>query len=168
MSRLSAAVTILTTDGPSGRHGITATAVCSVTDSPPTLIACLNRGSGTFAKYLENGALAVNVLAKQHERISGRFARPAADGAERFAHGEWTTLITGAPVLADALLAVDCRIVRTVEVGTHVVLFGEVVAVSAPTQSAALIYYDRTYQSPVPIIGPFDTSDLPIADDIMF
>ncbi len=36
MARLAAAVNIVTTDGPAGRAGFTATAVCSVTDEPPT------------------------------------------------------------------------------------------------------------------------------------
>ena len=45
MASLSAAVNIVTTDGPAGRCGITATAVCSVTDTPPTLLVCINRNS---------------------------------------------------------------------------------------------------------------------------
>ena len=45
MARLGAAVNIITTDGPGGKRGFTASAVCSVTDSPPTLLVCLNRSS---------------------------------------------------------------------------------------------------------------------------
>jgi Conserved protein/domain typically associated with flavoprotein oxygenases, DIM6/NTAB family len=37
MARLGSAVNIITTDGPAGRAGFTASAVCSVTDTPPTL-----------------------------------------------------------------------------------------------------------------------------------
>ena len=43
MSCMGAAVNIITTDGPAGRAGFTASAVCSVTDTPPTLLVCLNR-----------------------------------------------------------------------------------------------------------------------------
>ena len=43
MARLGAAVNVITTDGPGGRAGFTASAVCSVTDSPPTLLVCANR-----------------------------------------------------------------------------------------------------------------------------
>ena len=35
MASLSAAVNVVTTEGEAGRCGITATAVCSVTDTPP-------------------------------------------------------------------------------------------------------------------------------------
>jgi flavin reductase (NADH) len=41
MAHLGAAVNVITTAGPHGRCGITASAVCSVTDSPPTLLVCL-------------------------------------------------------------------------------------------------------------------------------
>lgn len=37
MSCMGAAVNIITTDGPAGRAGFTASAVCSVTDTPPTI-----------------------------------------------------------------------------------------------------------------------------------
>ncbi len=36
MACVGAAVNIITTDGPAGMAGFTASAVCSVTDSPPT------------------------------------------------------------------------------------------------------------------------------------
>ena len=51
MSCMGAAVNIITTDGPAGRAGFTASAVCSVTDTPPTLLVCLNRGrpSGRYS-----------------------------------------------------------------------------------------------------------------------
>ena len=45
MALLAGAVNVITTDGPHGRAGFTATAVCSVTDQPPTLLVCMNRGS---------------------------------------------------------------------------------------------------------------------------
>ena len=43
MARLGAAVNVIATDGPGGRAGFTASAVCSVTDTPPTLLVCANR-----------------------------------------------------------------------------------------------------------------------------
>ncbi len=45
MARLGAAANVITSNGPAGRCGITATAVCSVSDTPPTLLVCLNRSS---------------------------------------------------------------------------------------------------------------------------
>lgn len=48
MARLGAAVNIVTTDGVAGRAGFAATAVCSVSDNPPTLLVCLNRNASAY------------------------------------------------------------------------------------------------------------------------
>ena len=45
MASLSAAVNVVTTAGEAGRCGITATAVCSVTDTPPSVMVCINANS---------------------------------------------------------------------------------------------------------------------------
>jgi hypothetical protein len=45
MARLGAAVNVVTTDGSAGRCGFTASAVCAITDEPPTLLVCMNRSS---------------------------------------------------------------------------------------------------------------------------
>jgi flavin reductase len=65
---------------------------------------------------------------------------------ERFAAAEWSTLVTGAPVLADCAVAFDCQIANVTTVGTHDVLFCRVVALQAgPTEN--LIYLGRAYHS---------------------
>src|SRR5262245_38495172 len=62
MSRLGAAVHVITTAGPGGKAGTTATAVCSVSDAPPTLLVCLNRRNQTNPMVVENGVFCVNTL----------------------------------------------------------------------------------------------------------
>ena len=74
MSRLAAAVNVITTDGPVGRRGFTASAVCSVTDDPPTLLLCVNRTAGSNAILKANGVLCINVLAERHTALSALFA----------------------------------------------------------------------------------------------
>src|SRR5476651_908107 len=73
MARLGAAVNIITTDGPAGRAGFTASAVCSVTDEPPTLLVCLNRNASVYDAFKQNGVLCVNVLGAGHQNISNIF-----------------------------------------------------------------------------------------------
>ena len=101
MSRLGAAVHIITTAGPGGKAGATATAVCSVSDAPPTLLMCLNRRSQTNPAVVENGVFCVNTLGAGGAEIADVFAgRSGVSGSDRFVGGEWTTLSTGSPVLA--------------------------------------------------------------------
>lgn len=148
MARLGAAVNLITTDGPAGRHGMTASAVCSVTDDPPTLLVCVNRNSAANAKFRANGALCINVMAPRHQSLSSRFADRNLSLDERFGESAlWTELATGSPVLRDASVALDCRISDISEVGTHSVFFCAVHDVLLHEHKGALIYFDRAYHS---------------------
>jgi len=147
MSRLGAAVHVVTTAGPAGKSGFTATAVCSVTDQPATLLVCLNRRSASAPVVAQNGVFCVNTLRAGEEHLADLFAgRRGVPQAERFAHGEWSTLKTGAPVLSSAVVAFDCRIVETKIVASHNVLFGTVEAVQLGSGGPALVYHDRAYK----------------------
>ncbi len=147
MARLAAAVNIITTAGPGGKRGFTASAVCSVTDTPPTLLVCLNRNSDSNQALKDNGILCVNTLAAGHEGLSPIFAgMTGVEGEDRFNHGNWSTLTTGAAVLDDALVSFDCRVAQTVEVGTHTVFICEVDAVHS-NQDRGLLYFGRAYHT---------------------
>jgi flavin reductase len=147
MSRLGAAVNVITTEGPGGRRGFTASAVCSVTDSPPTLLICLNRASDSHAALTRNGVLCVNTLAAGQQSLSPMFAGQVTDDYDiRFAAATWTRLATGSPVLEGALANFDGRVVQMLDVGSHTVFFCEVLAVrSAPGD--ALLYFARSYRT---------------------
>lgn len=145
MARLGAAVNIVTTDGPGGRAGFAATAVCSVTDSPPTLLVCLNRGSSAYGAVSANQAVCVNVLSAEHEPLSRLFGgKTPVD--ERFAAAHWAETATGCHRLEGALTSFDCRIRSVADGGTHDVLFCEVEAIHTRDDGQALIYFDRGYK----------------------
>jgi flavin reductase len=146
MARLGAAVNIITTTGADGPRGFTASAVCSVTDDPPTLLLCVNRTSDSHDPLKANGVLCVNTLSASQENLSGIFAgMTGMQGPERFQHGEWTTLETGSPALRDAVVSFDCKIVDVTEVGTHTVFFCEVLAIQTGALHEGLIYFGRAY-----------------------
>jgi flavin reductase len=146
MARLAAAVNIVTTDGPAGLGGFTASAVCSVTDDPPTLIVCVNLASRQNEIIRSNRVLCVNTLGVGHTGIAALFSTRELPIEQRFAAGRWTTLATGAPVLEEALAAFDCRVVERLERGTHSVIFCEVQAVRVQTDGEPLLYLDRRYR----------------------
>ena len=146
MARMGAAITVLTTDGPAGKHGMTASAVCSVTDTPPTLLICVNRTSRSHDIIQQNGVVAVNVLAGRHQALSTAFA--GKGDADRFDSGDWRSLATGAPVLADASVAFDCKITDSSPVGSHTVFFCEVQAMElAEGQAETLIWFGRDFHA---------------------
>jgi flavin reductase len=146
MSRLGAAVHVVTTDGPAGKGGYTATAVCSVSDNPPMLLACLNRRSQSTLAFPRNGVLCINTLSADQEAIANMFSgRTGTSMDERFGP-EWIVLKTGSPVLTTAVVAFDCRIVEVKAVATHNVLIAGVEAVHLGPVGPALVYHDRVYK----------------------
>ncbi|MCC8396954.1 flavin reductase [Paraburkholderia sp. MMS20-SJTR3] len=146
MAGLGAAVNIITSDGPAGLAGCTASAVCGVTDEPPTLLVCINRSSRNNAAFHANGKLCVNVLGAEQQALAAHFATGSLTIDERFAAAKWERLATGAPVLRDALASLDCEIESVTEVGTHTVFFCAVKAARTHDGARdALIYYGRRY-----------------------
>ena len=153
LSLLGAAVNIITTDGPAGRAGLTATAVCSVSDQPPTVLVCVNRAAQTHQVLMDNGVLCINVLTTQQQGLAALFGGRAST-KERFAAAQWTTLATGAPALDKALVNLDAKIIQRHEVGTHSIFVAEVRqirAMAVPDSSDApvggLVYFNRAYHS---------------------
>lgn len=144
MARLGAAVNIITTHGPEGDSGFTASAVCSVTDDPATILVCMNRSSSQYELFKSTGIFCVNILTPDQEALSPVFAGKMPM-EERFTHAEWIRLATGAPVLNQAAAALDCTVAQAVEVGTHSVMFGAVRAIHLGTSGAGLIYHGRAY-----------------------
>ncbi|ODP34399.1 flavin reductase [Pandoraea sp. ISTKB] len=149
MSRLGAAVNVITSDGPAGKLGFTASAVCSVSDTPPTLLLCMNRSSLQNVPLKQNGVFCVNSLSGHQQHLADTFAGVGALSIpERFEKAEWTTLATGAPILRNAVVSFDCRIKEVSEVGTHSIIIASVLAVGLCSSAAhGLIYFGRRYHA---------------------
>ena len=144
MARFGASVNVVTSDGPAGKCGFTASAVCSVTDQPPTLLVCINRSSRSHPKILGNQVLCVNALNPTQQELPSLFGSQL-DGEAKFSTAPWEVLLTGAPALKDASVVFDCRVSQVTEIGTHSVLFCEVVAVREGDLEECLIYFGRDY-----------------------
>ena len=147
MSNLGAAVNVITTKGKAGQAGFTASAVCSVTDTPPTLLVCLNRSSSVYSTFSENKVLCVNTLGSNQADLSNLFGGKTPM-QERFAQANWSELITGSPVLESALISFDCEVVSSQSVGSHDVLFCQVKAIRHNPDLNALLYFKRIYCEP--------------------
>src|SRR5690349_10286801 len=102
MRQLASAVTIVTSGSGPCRRGLTATAVCSLSADPPSLLVCINKQTECHEIIRQNGHFCVNALGADDEGLAGRFAgRDGSHGLSRFSAGSWTELVTGAPVLQE-------------------------------------------------------------------
>jgi flavin reductase len=92
----------------------------------------------------KNGVVAVNTLAPQHQGLANLFGgKTPVD--ERFAAANWFRGESGALLLEGAVVSFDCRVARLTDVGSHSVLFCEVVGVADGTLASGLFYFDRAY-----------------------
>lgn len=140
-------VTIVTIHAPGvPPHGLTVSAFASVTPNPPLILVSIDhRATGYELLEREGATFAVNILAADQVELSNRFAWVKDE--DRFAGGNWTTAVTGAPVLADALAWADCTIHSRVEVGSHTIYIGEIQASAVPrADESPLIYWNRNYR----------------------
>ena len=129
MRDVSSSVTIVTTDGPAGRHGATVSAFCSVSADPPSVLICLNAESRVAHAVVENASFCVNIVPEGGLAVANRFA--GADDreiADRFEGIALETGVAGQPVLRGST-AFSCAVASVVQKGTHYVILGDVEAV---------------------------------------
>jgi flavin reductase (NADH) len=147
MRQLGAAVTIVAAAHAGRRGGLAATAVCSVTTAPPTLLVSINRSASAYRLLVASGAFSVNILAAHQIHVARRFGTPAADPEERFEHGDWIAGRTGSPLLQDSVAALECEIIRTVDVGTHSLFLGAPLDIIVNGPCSMLGYLDGQFTS---------------------
>lgn len=153
MRKSASTVTIVATDGPAGRAGITVSAMTSVSaDTPqPTLLACIHHESPAALRIHANRVFCVNVLRDDQAHLSDIFAgRRKQTVPDRFAAASWLPAPSGAPRLQDALMAFDCSLASCHRIGAHDVFFGAVGEIFIADKGAPLLYINRAYSSPLP------------------
>lgn len=134
-------VTVVTAGAPGARVGVTVTAVCSLSDEPPMVLACVNLRSSALATLRAAGAFCVNFLSEDQADIAGLFAGWGdLRGDLRFDDRLWTRLATGAPILRDSLASFDCLLAEEHASTTHSILMGRVLSVRASERRSPLIY----------------------------
>ncbi|QDO99583.1 flavin reductase family protein [Ferrovibrio terrae] len=152
MRRLAATVTVLSTTAENGsRHGMTATAVTSVSADPPAVLACVNRSAALHAQLGLGRRLCINLLHCSQQRLSEVFAG-GMEGDIRFNEGDWLNNAEGVPYLADAQANIFCEIEALHAYGTHSVCIGRVTSAVCRADVAPLVYQDGTYMCTGPLV----------------
>lgn len=118
-------VTAKGTDGPAGFLGLSTAHVCA---DPATMLVSIDKRTSALQAVLQGRHFAINYLAEDQQAVADAFGgRTEAKGADRFASHAWTSLTTGAPVLADAAGAIDCTLEETIERHGVIIALGRVV-----------------------------------------
>ncbi|GAA1268310.1 flavin reductase [Kitasatospora nipponensis] len=145
MSGFPTGVSVVASYAPDGEpRGMTCSAVCSVTLEPPTLLTCLRTETRTLSAVLDSRRFTVNLLHGRARATAELFGSGAAD---RFGQVRWTRGPNGGgPQLVDDAHAIaDCRVSAAHQVGSHTVVYGEVVRIVLLPGRGPLLYGMREY-----------------------
>lgn len=146
MRHWATGVSVVTTTVNEDRHGMTVNSLTSISLEPPYVMVSLERSTRTHGMVKTSGFFGVTILSANQEQISDCFAGRKTEGEDRFANVETFTRQTGAPFISGGLVFLDCVVVSTVEVGTHTLFIGEVVAIEYGQPGEPLLYYNRNYR----------------------
>lgn len=146
MGALSSGVAVVACGEGEARAGCTASSLTSLSLTPPTLLVCLARSSSTLARLREARTFSINLLAARHQALAQRFSgHGGVQGPQRFDGAPWTTLSTGAPILADALAAFDCLVEEVIERHSHAIVLGAVVSLKEGEDEPVLTRHRGEY-----------------------
>jgi 4-nitrophenol 2-monooxygenase / 4-nitrocatechol 4-monooxygenase, reductase component len=136
IGRFPSGVTIVTTALDGVPYGTTASAITSVSLTPPMLLICMNKQSLTGQAITSSRHFAVNILAEDQGYLADHFARKGSS----FTGLDIATGGRGAPLLADALATFECQVTDEMLAGTHAVLIALVEQASG-RQGMPLAYF---------------------------
>jgi flavin reductase (DIM6/NTAB) family NADH-FMN oxidoreductase RutF len=146
MRRLAGGVSVITVGQGNDITGMTVTSVSSLSADPPTLIVSINRESSSWPLLKRHGFFGVNILTADQIDIAERFSgKDGLKGAARFAGAQWITRVSGVPLLAGALSAIDCEVEDIVVRHSHAIVIGRVLDMQLSSRSTALAYWQGQY-----------------------
>lgn len=133
-------VTVVTGAGP---VGMAIGSFASVSLDPPLVMFCPGKTSQAWQAIRDTGAFCANILSDQQQEICSTFASPVDD---RFAGIEWTTDVTGSPVLPGCLGHIDCDIDSVLDGGDHDIVIGRVRSLAASGNDGPLVFFQGAYR----------------------
>lgn len=144
MRQQAGAVALICTGTEGARFGLTATAVCSLTDDPPTVLVCVNRSASAHDTISRSGRFSVNLLTDDHSELAAIFSgQTGLRGEERFtADGVvWTAHASGTPCLQGAIASLDCEVSDEQKFSSHTIFIGRVLEGAVDEAARPLLYF---------------------------
>ena len=142
MGHFATGVTVVTAHQNGEIYGMTANAVTSLSLKPPLVLVAVDKTAAMHASLTASRSFAINILRADQEALSRRFAMR---GPKEVNDLKWIKAASGAPILADALAYVDCRLAEILPGGDHDIFIGEILAGDS-REGAPLLYYCGKYR----------------------
>ena len=147
LSHWASGVTVVTAEHGEHRVGITASSFSSVSISPPQILICVVKKLFTHQIIQESGCFGVHILQKDQLEWGMRFAGMIPELEDRFTGLRVESVVTGAPILIDAMAWLDCKVAAAHDGSDHTIFVGEVMASKAGEVGEPLLYYHRHWRA---------------------
>jgi flavin reductase (DIM6/NTAB) family NADH-FMN oxidoreductase RutF len=138
LSRFASGIAIITARDGESDVGMTVSAFCSVSLSPPLVLVCVDHGASMHDLLLQHPKLGINIMACEHEAHCRRFADKTE--TQRFdgvpcRRGESSVML-----LDDAMAHLECQLVHHCEAGDHTIFIAQVER-GAMHEGRPLVFY---------------------------
>jgi flavin reductase len=142
MRRFASTVNVVTSGCGTVLNGMTATAVCSVSADPPSVLVVVNQSNRSHALIEKSGAYTVNVLSASQQHLADHFA---TSSIAPFASVPHSLGLNKCPIIDNCTSYLECVVESRMRSGTHSVFIGRVVA-SGESDRLPLIYHDGKFR----------------------
>ena len=143
MRNIASSVAVITTNQFEKPHGMTATAICSVSADPATILIVVNRSTRSHPIISATKAFTINILADHQHAIGSRFASKHDDPFDGI---KYQTGLNGSPIIDGVAAHIECVTVSEIEAETHTIFLGRVVGGDV-SKAPPLLYHGGAYKS---------------------
>jgi len=112
------------------RNGMTTSWITQLSMEPVLIGIGVDNSAVTHRLIAASGAFSVNLWDAENTRVFVKFSKPAHDDSTALNDRPVSTATTGAPIFDDAIAWMDCTVRHTLDLGTHTLFVGEIVAAS--------------------------------------
>lgn len=156
--KLSYGLYIIATELDGKKFGYIGNTAFQITSEPAQIAISSHKNNYTTARILESGKFSISVLKKEvNTSLIGEFGFMSGADFDKFRNIQTITSVTGAPIITDSSVAwFDCKVVNSIDVGSHILIIGEVADSDVLSDDDPLTYdyYREKYKMLAPKNAP--------------
>jgi flavin reductase (DIM6/NTAB) family NADH-FMN oxidoreductase RutF len=145
LGRFATGVTIITVKSGQEVHGLTVNSFTSVSLDPPLILICIQKSATGHGYFSDGAGFVVNLLSRDQEELSNRFANSALSAMERFKDLAYKKTDSSIPILDGNLGHLECKVANQIEAGDHTIFIGEVVHAEITPETRPLLFFESRY-----------------------
>jgi flavin reductase (DIM6/NTAB) family NADH-FMN oxidoreductase RutF len=101
---------------------------------PPCVFVSLRKATHTYSNLMERKAFTANIPSEAYVKEADYFGLASGKDADKFAKTKLTPVksdLVDAPYVKEFPLVLECKVIKTIEIGLHTEFIGEIIDVKA-------------------------------------